>query len=89
MKLSNRTYDILKAVDEILVLLAAFYVDLADIWNLPYGDQIQRTLLAVATVLLGFLKISSVQYHKEINIMNELEMDDAEVEDHEIEEEVG
>ena len=85
MKLSNKTYDILKAVDEILVLLAAFYVDLADIWNLPYGDQVQRTLLAVATVLLGFLKISTVRYHKDLNIMDEV-VDDLESAD---EEEVG
>lgn len=85
MKLSNRAYDILKAVDEILVLLAAFYVDLADIWNLPYGDQVQRTLLAVATVLLGFLKISTVRYHKDLNIMDEV-VDDLESAD---EEEVG
>ena len=75
MKLSDKTYDILKAVYEILVLLAAFYVDLADTWNLPYGDQIQRTFLGVAAVLLGLLKISTVRYHKELNIMEEVAED--------------
>lgn len=75
MKLSDKTYDVMKAVYEILVLLAAFYVDLAEIWNLPYGNQVQRTFLAVAAILLGLLKISSVQYHKELNIMDEVAQD--------------
>lgn len=75
MRLSDKAYDVMKAVYEILVLLAALYVDLADIWNLPYGNQVQRTLLAVAAILLGLLKISSVQYHKELNIMDEVAED--------------
>lgn len=87
MKLSDRTYDILKAIYEILVLLAAFYVDIADIWNLPYGNQVQRTFLAIAAILLGLLKISTAKYHKdqtaEIEIIDELETED------EIEESVG
>ena len=70
MKLSDRTYDILKAIYEILVLLAAFYVDIADIWNLPYGNEVQRTFLAVAAILLGILKISTAKYHKDLAQMN-------------------
>ena len=87
MKLSDRTYDILKAIYEILVLLAAFYVDIADIWNLPYGNEVQRTFLAIAAILLGLLKISTAKYHKDLNAS--LDMDDAEIDNHEVEEEVG
>ena len=72
MKLSDRTYDILKAIYEILVLLAAFYVKFAETWNLPYGVQIQQTFLDVAAILFGLLKISTIRYHKELNIMKEV-----------------
>lgn len=77
MRLSDRTYDILKGIYEILVLLAAFYVDIADIWNLPYGNQVQRTFLAIAAILLGLLKISTAKYHKDLagidDIVDDLE----------------
>ena len=64
MKLSDRTYDILKAIYEILVLLAAFYVDIADIWNLPYGEQIVGTITAIDTFMGVLLKLSSNEYYK-------------------------
>lgn len=77
MKLSDKTYDILKGIYEILVLLAAFYVDIADIWNLPYGNEVQRTFLAIAAILLGLLKISTAKYHKDLagidDIVDDLE----------------
>ena len=77
MKLSDKTYDILKGIYEILVLLAAFYVDIADIWNLPYGNKVQRTFLAIAAILLGLLKISTAKYHKDLagidDIVDDLE----------------
>ena len=83
MKLSDRTYDILKAIYEILVLLAAFYVDIADIWNLPYGNEVQRTFLAVAAILLGVLKISTAKYHKDLvgisDVVDDLEGHEDEV----------
>jgi len=87
MKLSDRTYDILKAIYEILVLLAAFYVDIADIWNLPYGNEVQRTFLAVAAILLGILKISTAKYHKDLAGIDDV-VDDLEGEEYE-EESVG
>lgn len=87
MRLSDRTYDILKWIQKIFVLLAAFYVSFAETWNLPYGTQIQKTFLDLATILLGILEIASAKYNKELHASPE--MDDAEIEDHEIEEEVG
>lgn len=62
MRLSNRAYDILKAIFEILVLLATFWVEISDAWNLPYTEPIQRTILAISAVILGILKISTVAY---------------------------
>lgn len=87
MRLSDRTYDILKWVQKIFVLLATFYATIANIWGLPYGDEISKTCLALATFLLGILEIASVTYNKEQNIS--LEMEDDEIAEHEVEEEVG
>lgn len=87
MRLSDKTYDILKWVQKILVLLATFYTTIANIWGLPYGDEISKTCLALATFLLGLLEIASATYNKDLNASPI--MDDAEIEEHEVEEEVG
>lgn len=68
--MSNRTYDILKTVQKIFVLLATFYTTIANIWGLPFGVEIEKTFLALATFLLGILEISSVAYHKAQNAEN-------------------
>lgn len=87
MRLSNRTYDTLRWIQKIFVLLATFYDDLAGIWGLPYGDEISKTCLSIAAILLGILEIASVTYNKEqtaeLEIVDELETED------EIEESVG
>lgn len=87
MRLSDKTYDTLRWIQKIFVLLATFYDDLAGIWGLPYGDKISRTCLSIAAILLGILEIASVTYNKEQNIS--LEMEDDEIAEHEVEEEVG
>ena len=80
--MSNRTYDILKTVQKIFVLLATFYTTIANVWNLPYGGEISKTFLACATFLLGILEMSSVAYKQKqldaIDIQAELEDDDTE-----------
>ena len=87
MRLSDRVYDVLKWIQKILVLLAAFYVSFAETWGLPFGTQMQKTFLDLATILLGILEIASATYNKEMNAS--LELTDAEVDNHEVEEGVG
>ena len=70
--MSNRTYDILKAIFEILVLLATFWVEISTAWNLPYQDPIQKTILAVSAVLLGILKISTATYKADLLAQGEV-----------------
>ena len=67
MKMSDKTYDTLKWIQKILVLLAAFYVSFAETWGLPFGTQMQKTFLDLATILLGILEIASARYNKEQN----------------------
>ena len=63
--LNNKVYDVLKFIAQIVLpAVATFYVTIANIWNLPLGDEISRTVMAVDTLLGAILMISSAQYHK-------------------------
>lgn len=95
MRLSNKAYDILKVIQKILVLMATFYVKIAEIWDLPYGDQISKTCLECAAVLIGILEISTVRYKNDLleqNTWGELVEDyvpPVDVVDHEMDEGEG
>ena len=66
MNLSNKVYDILKFVAQILLpALGTLYFALASIWGLPYGEQIVGTLTAVDAFLGALLGISTKRYNKE------------------------
>lgn len=65
MKLSNKTYDVLKRIAQYLLpAVGTLYFALADIWGLPYGEQIVGTITAVDTFLGVILGLSTVQYKK-------------------------
>jgi len=66
MKLSNKTYDVLKWIAQIAIpAVATLYFALAQIWGLPYGEQIVGTLTAVDAFLGALLGISTANYKKE------------------------
>ena len=63
--LSNKTYDILKWIAQLLLpALGTLYFALAGIWSFPYGEQIVGTITAVDTFLGVILGISTAQYNK-------------------------
>lgn len=63
MKMTNKTYDILKWIALILLpALATFYAAIAAVWGLPYTEQVVGTITAVDTLLGTLLKISSDKY---------------------------
>lgn len=65
MKLSNKTYDVLKWIAQYLLpALGTLYFALASIWGLPYGEQVVGTITALDTFLGVILGISSVGYFK-------------------------
>lgn len=65
MKLSNKTYDVLKWIAMIaLPALSTLYFTLATIWGLPYGEQIVGTVSALDVCLGAFLGISTAKYNK-------------------------
>lgn len=65
MKLSNKTYDILKEIAlTILPAMAVFYTACSKIWGLPYGAEIPATIMAVDALLGACLHISNAEYKK-------------------------
>lgn len=65
MKLSNKTYDILKWIATYLLpAMGTLYFALASIWGFPYGEQIVGTVTAVDTFLGVILGISTAKYYK-------------------------
>ena len=66
MKLSNKTYDILKRIAQIVLPAAGtLYFALSAIWNLPYGEQIVGTITAIDAFMGAVLGISTYNYNKE------------------------
>lgn len=61
--LSNRVYDFLSWVVVIaLPALGALYFGLAQIWGLPYAEEVVGTITIVATFLGTLLKVSASQH---------------------------
>ena len=72
MKLSNKTYDVLRWIaDMVLPALGTLYFALAGIWNFPYGEQIVGTITAVVAFLDVVLGISKKNYLKEQEALND------------------
>lgn len=67
MKMSNKLYDVLKYIAQIVLpAIGALYFALAKIWGfLPYATEIVGTISAVDVFLGALLKISTDQYNKE------------------------
>jgi len=67
MKMSNKTYDVLKFIASVaLPAVAAFYLTLSQIWGLPYGEEIVGTITAVDALMGALLMLDSAKYHKNI-----------------------
>lgn len=63
MKLSNKAYDIMSKIQRWLPAIGIFYLALCQIWNFPYGDEVNKTILALAAFLAATLEISTGRYH--------------------------
>lgn len=66
--MNNKTYDVLKWVAQYLLpALATLYFAIAQVWGLPYSEQIVGTITAIDTFLGVILGISTAQYNKALN----------------------
>lgn len=67
MKISNRTYDILKYIAQYLLpALGTLVFAICSIWGLPYGEQIVGTITAIDAFIGALLGISSYSYKKDV-----------------------
>lgn len=62
--MSNKVYDVLNKIQRWLPSLGIFYLAMCQIWELPYGNEINETIVAVATLLATTLEIATSNYLK-------------------------
>lgn len=82
--LSNKTYDFLKFLTVVLLpAVGTLYFALATIWNLPAGEQILGSLLAIQAFIGAVIGISNKQYEasgaKYVGELNVTETDSKEI----------
>ncbi len=66
--MSNTVYDVLKWIAQLFLPAAgALYFALANIWGLPYGEQIVGTITAIDAFLGVILGISSKAYYNDLS----------------------
>lgn len=67
MKLTNKQYDILKYVAQIVLPgIATFYFTIATIWKLPLAEEVVGTITALDLLLGTLLGISTAKLKKEV-----------------------
>ena len=64
--MSNKLYDILNKLQRWLPAVGIFYLALCGVWNLPYGREVNETIVAVAALLATTLEIATGFYHKDV-----------------------
>lgn len=64
MKLNDKTYDILNKIQRWIPAVGVFYLALCKIWGFSYGDEVNNTIVAIATLLATTLEIANGQYLK-------------------------
>lgn len=66
MKLSNKVYDVLKWLALVAFdAVGYFYQEIADVWALPYGDEVLKTCVAISILIGALIGVSSAKYKKD------------------------
>lgn len=67
MIMKDKLYDLLKWLSQIaLPAVGTLYFALAQIWGLPYGEEIVGTITAIDAFLGAFVHVSKQKYNKEV-----------------------
>lgn len=78
--MSNKLYDILKAIALTLPLVITFITAIMKIWNIPYAVEIGLTLNALNALIAGIVKIANNMYCKNQEQLKQDEMEDEDIE---------
>ena len=63
--MSNKTYNILKWIAQILIpAIATLYFGLSKLWGFPCGEEVVGTLSLIDVFLGSLLGISAIQYNR-------------------------
>jgi hypothetical protein len=66
MKINNKVYDILKWVAVLLLpALSTFIAYVFPLWGIPYGNEISKTITALAVFIGAIIGISSIAYQRD------------------------
>ena len=65
MRLNDKTYDILNKIQRWIPAVGVFYLALCQIWNFPFGNEVNNTIVAVAALMATTLEIANGQYQKD------------------------
>lgn len=67
MVLKNSVYDVLKYIAQIVLpAIGTLCFTIAQLWGLPYAEQIVGTIMAIDTFLGALLGLSSKKYYMEV-----------------------
>lgn len=81
--MTNETYDILKYIAQVVLpAIGTLYFALAQIWGLPYAEEIVGTITAIDTFLGVLLKKQSDMYNMIMNDYEEVYYEDEGEEDY-------
>ena len=64
--MSNKLYDILNKLQRWLPAVGIFYLALCGVWGLPFGRQVNETIVALSALLAATLEIETGFYHKDV-----------------------
>lgn len=82
MTLSNKVYDVLKALVTVVIpACTTFYVTIDSIFGWGYGDIVAKVSAAVCTLLGSLMGISSANYYRRTSLPmpeDETEVDNSE-----------
>ena len=63
--MSDKVYDIINKAQRWLVALGALYLAVAEIWNLPFGNEVNKTVVAIGTFLAIVLETATAKWQKD------------------------
>ena len=62
--MTNKTYDILCIVQRWLTGLGVLYLALAEIWCLPFGNEVNQSIVAICAFLAIIIEVQKSYWNK-------------------------
>lgn len=67
--MTNKCYDIMVIVQRWLTGLGVLYLAVSEIWGLPFGNEVNQTVVAVCAFLALIIEIQKSRWNKTHSIM--------------------